>query len=162
MSVTLYNVVSSDGFIARPDGNEDFIPDALWDYFVSLFSDYDAVAISRKTYEAIQQYDPEELAKFEDTPILKIVISHDTAFKVKEGYVVAESPEAAQKLAQRLLVSSGATLNDSFLKSGLVTQIQTYELPVSLGEGIKRFHSKPPLTLVGELKTELGILRTEI
>jgi len=57
---TLYNVISEDGFVARPDGNEDFIPDELWDFFIKLLRTYDTMVISSKTYEAQQAYDPKQ------------------------------------------------------------------------------------------------------
>ena len=50
--VTLYNVVSSDGYIAREDGSEDFIPDELWPLTLEVFKKFDVLVMGRKPYEA--------------------------------------------------------------------------------------------------------------
>ena len=52
--ITLYNVISADGFIARLDGDEDFIPDDLWPHTLEFFKKYDALVMGRKTYDAMQ------------------------------------------------------------------------------------------------------------
>lgn len=71
--VTLYNVISADGFIARKDGSEDFIPDNLWQNFLSLCKEYGTLIIGRKTYDTIQAYDQELLGPFEALLIRKII-----------------------------------------------------------------------------------------
>jgi len=78
--VTLYNVISLDGFIARPDGGENFISDNLWGEFVELCKKYDAVVIGRKTYEAVQKYDKESREMFETINTLRVIVSSDKNF----------------------------------------------------------------------------------
>ena len=34
--ITLYNVISADGYITERDGSEDFIPDSVFDDFIDL------------------------------------------------------------------------------------------------------------------------------
>lgn len=137
--VTLYNVVSSDGFIARTDGNEDFIPDELWRNFLDLCQKYGILIIGRKTYDTIQGYDKEPLRLLEELPIKKIVISGNHDFQPKPGYIVASSPEEAFALAPDALVSSGPILNNYLLSAGLVKKIILHEVPIAIGQGIKPF-----------------------
>ncbi len=137
--VTLYNVTSSDGFIAKKDGNEDFIPDNLWVNFLNLCKEHGAIIIGRKTYDTIQKYDQDLLAPFEKLPIRKIVVTANRQFRPKQGYVVAHSPEDAVLLAPDALVSSGPTLNDYLLKNGFVKKVIFHEVPIAIGEGIKPF-----------------------
>lgn len=156
--LTLYNAVSSDGFITRKDGSEDFIPDDLWQNFLDLCKEYGTLIMGRKTYDAIQKYDKELLQPFEESPIRKIIISGNRNFRPKEGYAVLHSPEDAMALAPGALVSSGPTLNNFLLKHGLVKKIILYEVPVIIGEGIKPFDTDGiALTPINETPQLAGI-----
>lgn len=136
---TLYNAVSEDGFIARLDGSEDFIPDSLWADFIKLCEEYKALIIGSHTYDAIQEYDDESIAQFEAGAFRKIVISGDADHDVKPGYILLESPLDAMATAPDALVSSGPTLNDYLLQNHLVGKILQRIVPVSIGEGIPPF-----------------------
>ena len=137
--LTLYNAVSIDGFIARKDGGEDFIPDEFWAYFLKLCLEYKTLIMGRKTYEAIQHYDVDSLRQFEELPIKKIVISSNINLLLKEDYALVHSPEEAFKFVPEALVCSGPILNNSLLKSGLVGKIIQCEVPTEIFEGIKPF-----------------------
>ena len=101
--VTLYNIISSDGFIASKDGSEHFILDELWQNFLNLCKEYDALVIGRKTYDAIQGYGKELLDPFEKLPIQKIIVTHDRKFRPKASYIVAHSPKDAVSLRENIL-----------------------------------------------------------
>jgi len=148
--VTLYNVISSDGFIARKDGSEDFIPDNLWPNFLFLCKEYGTLIMGRKTYDTIQGYDKKSLDQFETLPIRKIVVSSNRNFHPKEEYIVAHSPTDAVALAPNALVSSGPTLNNFLLKNHLVKKIILHEVPTSIGEGIKPFDKNELVLIPGE------------
>jgi dihydrofolate reductase len=139
--VTLYNVISSDGFIARSDGSEDFIPNdiKLWQKFLGACLEHKTLIIGRRTYETIQEYDHSLIDSLEALPIQKIVVSGNKNFIPKAGYTSVSSPEEAVSLAPNALVSSGPTLNNYLLKHNLVEKIIQYKLSVSIGEGMKAF-----------------------
>lgn len=137
--VTLYNVISSDGFIARNDGSEDFIPDGLWPNFLNLCQKYGTLVMGRKTYDTIQSYPKELLEPLEKLSIRKIVITGNRSFESKYEYIIAHSPQDALKLAPDALVSSGPILNNFLLKNRLVEKIILHEVPTGIGEGIKPF-----------------------
>jgi len=137
--LTLYNVISSDGFIARNDGSEDFIPDNLWPNFLDLCRKYGTLIMGRKTYDAVQQYGKEFSQSLEELPIRKIVISGNLSFRPKKGYIVAHSPKDALAIAPDALVSSGPTLNNFLLKNGLAKNIILHEVPAAIREGIRPF-----------------------
>lgn len=141
--ITLYNVISEDGFIARKDGGEDFITDELWPRTLRFFREFDALVMGRKTYEAIQKYDKDMLAEFENTKIKKCVITKNKDFNPKEGYEVFHSPEEAIATSQKVLVSSGPELNTYLLRKNLVDEIILWELPdVKIGNGIPAFYDQ--------------------
>jgi dihydrofolate reductase len=139
--ITLYNVVSADGYIARKDGSEDFIPDSYWQHTLDVISKYDLVIIGRKTYETIQNYDEELLRSFDALPIRKVVVTKNKFFSVKNGYEIADSPEKVLEPNLNILVTSGPTLNQYFLDNNLVDKIIYHEVPEYIGEGIKPYRS---------------------
>ncbi|MBU6501001.1 MAG: hypothetical protein KGJ89_02645 [Patescibacteria group bacterium] len=137
--LTLYNVISSDGFIARKNGGEDFIPDNLWQNFLDICREHGTLIVGRKTYDTIQAYSKELLGSFGKLPIKKIVVSGDRDFHPKKDYIVVHSPEEAFALEPDALVSSGPTLNNYLLKNGFVKNIILHEVPAAIGEGIRPF-----------------------
>lgn len=54
MKATLYMAVSANGFVARKDGNEDFLPHDGWLEMLSFTKEYGHLIWGRKTYEAVR------------------------------------------------------------------------------------------------------------
>lgn len=137
--ITLYNVVSADGFILKIDRSEDFIPDEMWVEFLRMCSEYGNLIIGRKTYDTLQKYDGNLLMDLETLPIKKVVVSRDEKFAPKTGYVLARSPKEAYELVKNekgeALLSSGPTINTSMVKENLITKVILEKLPVRIGEG---------------------------
>jgi dihydrofolate reductase len=154
--ITCYNVISSDGYITRKDGSEDFIPDQLWPETLKIFVRFDVLVIGRKTYDAIQNYDEELLKSFEKLDIKKVVVTRDKNFQPKSGYTTVCVPEDVLRVGKNILISSGPTLNNYFLEKKLVDNIIFHQLPVSIGDGIRPFNTEieKRFTLVSE--TQLG------
>lgn len=154
--VTLYNVVSSDGYIARKDGSEDFIPDELWPVTLELFKKFDALVMGRKTYEVLQSYGKEFLEPLENLTLKKIVVSQSRDLKVKSGYVIVHTPEEGIALNSKMLVSTGTTLNEYLLEKKLVDEVILHQVPVAIGDGIPVFNSRYRSALVLQSESELG------
>src|SRR6185503_16371911 len=121
--ITLYNAISSDGFIARIDGNEDFIPDEVWNDFLEICNAYDVIVMGSRSYTAMQKYELEEIRTFEQLHIKKVVISRDTNFKVKEGYVLLHSTDEVKNFGKNILLCSGPALNTVFLNEKRIDKI---------------------------------------
>lgn len=159
--VTLYNVLSEDGFIARGNGEEDFIPDELWSHTLEFFKLYDALAMGRKTYEVLQAYEPELLQPFEALPLKKIVITRDPSFAPKSGYIVARSLREALASGQNVLVSSGPNVNSQLLREGLADKVIWQILPIKIGEGIRPFEGNLEKCLE-QVEEHKGPLQTKL
>lgn len=155
--VTLYNVISSDGFIAEENGSEDFIPDEVWNDFLELCDEYDTLIIGKNTYTAIQSFGDELIEPFESTSIRKVIITRDESFIPKAMYEKVQSIDDALKMGSNILLSSGPSLNTAFLKEKLVDRIILNRLPVALGKGIPQFETDttPLLIPLLELTKEI-------
>lgn len=145
--VTLYNVISADGFIARSDGSEAFIPNSIWPNFLDLCKEYGALIMGRKTYDTIQAYPNELLIPFEKLPIKKIVVTNNQGYKPKDGYIVTHSPEEALALNPNALISSGPILNNYLLENNLIGKIILHQVSTLIYTGIKPFKTDA-LTLI--------------
>jgi len=154
--ITCYNVISSDGYITRKDGSEDFIPDQLWPETLKILERFDVLAMGRKTYDAIQNYDEELLEPFEKLDIEKVVVTRDKKFQLKSGYMAVYTPEDVLRIGKNILVLSGPTLNNYFLEKKLVDNIIFHQLPVSIGDGIRPFNTeiKKRFTLISKTQLE--------
>jgi dihydrofolate reductase len=152
---TLYNIVSADGFIARKDGSEDFIPDSSWRNFMAEAAQYGSHVMGKGTYEAMQIYEMDELAAYEKLPIQRIVISGNRNYAVKPGYTATSSPEEAALIAPNALVSSGPTLNQYLLDHAMVGKIILHKLSESIGDGIKPFAAGNYPDVLIEIHSEL-------
>ncbi len=137
--VTLYNVISGDGYITERDGSEDFMPDDVFDDYIDLCKKSDVVVMGRRTYEAIQKYPKLLLDKFENLAVKKAVVTHDREFILKQAYIRAFSPEDAVALGNRILVSSGPGLNSYFLRKGMIDLLILNKLNKKINKGIKPF-----------------------
>lgn len=157
--IALYNVISEDEFIARKDGQEDFIPDELWPTTLAILNSYDFLLMGSKTYETIQDYERESLRLFEELEVEKIVISKD--FFVKSGYKVIRS---LQEIPEgKTIVSSGPTLNNSLFQEKLIEKVILHIVPVEIGNGISLFSEevKEKLQLQSEKTIDGGIKQVE-
>ena len=154
--VTLYNVISQDGYISRLDGSEDFIPDEAWIDFLNICKQNDVEIMGRKTYEAIQKYPEQMVKEFENLKIKKVVVTKNSEFIAKPLYTVVHSLKDALALGTNILISSGPTLNTSALREGLIDKIVLNILPVKIGSGIKIFENEPDLILISEKDLKNG------
>jgi dihydrofolate reductase len=139
--IVIYIAASIDGFIARADGNLDWLECVGGfdeDYgFKDLMSSIDGLIIGRKTYEvATTVPDP--------YPKKRVVVLSNSLESVKEGMELfrGDLEELAGKLhregIKRIWVDGGSTISQ-FLSAGLVDEITLSIIPIILGSGIPLF-----------------------
>ena len=158
--VTIYNVISKDGFIARSDGGEDFIPEEIWEYDMQFFRQFDTWVMGRKTYEAIQKYDEESKKLFDGLNIQKIIVTENKDFQAKDGIVIAHSIADAIHTGKNILICSGPTLNTNALKQNFVNNVIQYKLSDEISEGIRPFSidTKNILKKIKEESAKFGVI----
>ena len=143
--------VSLDGFIARPNGDLDWLMgdgggDSAEYGYDEFIAGIDAIVMGRKTFEKVVMFD-----KWYYGNKRVVVLSHhslELAGARARGGVVEQmqgSPaEIVSKLASsgagRLYVDGGVTIQE-FLRAGLIRRLVISRLPVLIGEGIPLFGS---------------------
>lgn len=148
MRVSVFVGTSVDGFIARPNGELDFLPSDGgephgYDEFIATV---DTIVIGRKTFETVLgfykwPYGKKRVVVLSSRPL--------DLSKVKEGMVEQMSGRPAE-IVERLTrsgvthvyVDGGVTIQ-GFLGAGLVQRLTITRVPVLIGEGIPLFGALP-------------------
>ena len=163
---SVYIATSLDGFIARENGdidwldaaNEQVSPDTDMG-FDAFMASVDALVMGRNTFEKVCGFG---FWPYDDKPVI-VMSSRSLALPehVPAEHVVHsdEAPGAlCQRLAgegmQRLYVDGGALIQ-SFLAEGLVTDLCITTIPVLIGKGLPLFGAVP-----GDIRLEHVATRT--
>jgi len=135
---------SVDGFIARPNGDLDFLPPGGGEPhgYDEFFASVDVLVIGRKTFETVLSFAEWPYA---DKPVI-VLSSRPLDFSgVRRGRVeqMAGDPvEIVSRLAGRgfhqLYIDGGSTIQQ-FLRAGLIRRLIVTHVPVLIGQGVPLF-----------------------
>lgn len=169
MNVSVFIGTSVDGFIARRNGDLDFLPEGGgephgYDEFIA---GVDALVIGRKTFETVLSFPNWPYGKRR----VVVLSSRPLDFsRVRGGFVeqMAGPPaEIVSKLAasgvQHVYVDGGITIQ-RFLSAGLVQRLIITRVPVLIGDGIPLFGALPRDTRLRHVATQhypSGLVKTE-
>jgi dihydrofolate reductase len=146
MIVSVFVGASVDGYIARPDGDLDFLPEGGgephgYDEFIA---GVDAIVLGRNSFEKVLTFDPWPYGKKR----VVVLSSRPVDVTAARGGVVeqmAGTPaeivgQLAASGAHHLYIDGGITIQ-GFLRAGLVQRLIITRVPVLIGEGIPLFGS---------------------
>ena len=139
VKVILDMVISPNGFIARENGDEDWLPHEGWDDFVTEAKERNNIVMGRQTYEQVtEKYEDENFNNVQAEH--KLIVTRDKNFQAPRGYIVVHSPEEAIEYLDKagvetLLLIGGGILNAAFAKRNLINQVQLTVTPYIIGKG---------------------------
>jgi len=151
IKVSAYIATSLNGFIARVNGDLDWldeanamVPEGEDCGFVEFMNSVDTLLMGRKSYEKVLSFGE---WPYGETPVV-VLSSKSITFPEHLSSTVSHSSEQPTELLNRLAgegiqhvyVDGGLTIQ-SFLLEGLVDEITVTVIPVLLGEGILLFGS---------------------
>ncbi len=151
VKVSVYIATSLDGFIARGNGDLDWldeanamVPEGEDCGFVEFMNSVDTLLMGRSTYEKVLSFGE---WPYDDTPVV-VLSRNQISFPDHLPRIVSHSSEQPAELLDRLAgegvqhvyVDGGKTIQ-GFLSEGLVDEITVTVIPVLLGEGISLFGS---------------------
>jgi dihydrofolate reductase len=138
----VFIATSVDGYIARLDGNIDWLlsrsenlGDTGYDAFIATT---DAIVMGRKTYEigcSFDQWPYEGIRVF----VVSSQLEAGADDRVSVHRSVDDVLEAAQKEDVTHVYADGGRLITSFLQRGLITELTITTVPVILGSGLPLF-----------------------
>jgi dihydrofolate reductase len=160
---------SLDGFIARRNGDLDFLPPGGgephgYDEFITSV---DAIVIGRQTFETVLTMKP---WPYGDKRVV-VLSSRPVEFSAVVGGVVeqmAGSPaeivaQLAATGAQHLYIDGGITIQQ-LVRAGLIQRLTITRVPVFIGDGISLFGSLPRDIRLRHIVTKLypsGLVSSE-
>lgn len=155
---------SLDGFIAKPDGNIDWLNDPKYDIpgedfgFKEHFQNIDAMVMGRKTYELLLTFDE---WYYEDKHIYvlstgnpKIPDHLANQVSTVSGDLNAILRDIENNGHHHLYIDGGKTIQ-SFLRENLLDEITVTRLPILLGSGITLFGELPKDVHLEHLDTRI-------
>ena len=147
MMVSVFVGTSVDGFIARPNGNFDFLPEGGGEPhgYNEFIASVDAIVIGRKTFEKV--------LTFGDWPYgnkrVVVLSSRPIDLSVVRGVVEQMAGQPAEIVAQlaargihNLYIDGGVTIQ-RFLRAGAIHRLIITRVPVLIGEGVPLFGALP-------------------
>jgi len=169
MKISVFIGTSLDGFIARHNGEFDFLPPGGgephgYDEFIASV---DTIVIGRKTFETVLAMTPWPYGKKR----VVVLSSRPIDFSTVKGKVEQMSGAPAEIVsrlaatgAHHLYVDGGITIIQNFLRAGLVQRLIITRVPVLIGEGIPLFGALPrdiPLRHISTKSYPSGLVSSE-
>ena len=148
MTASVFIGTSVDGFIARTNGDLDFLPEGGGEPhgYNEFIASVDAIVIGRKTFETVLAF---EAWPYGDKRVV-VLSSRPLDLSAVPGGVVEQMAgppaEIVSQLAARgikhLYIDGGITIQ-RFLREGAIQRLIITRVPVLIGEGIPLFGSLP-------------------
>jgi dihydrofolate reductase len=171
--IIAYLAISADGYIARPDGDVEWLnrrPDTVDYGMKEFYASIDTILWGRKTYDWLIDY-YRQRGKTEglfDTTVANFVFSSAPPDQPAAGTEFVTEPVKA--FAQRLRAApgkdiwmmGGAGLIASFLDAGEIDEFELHVIPVFIGEGIPLVaprHRDIELRLIASQSYPDGVVR---
>jgi dihydrofolate reductase len=148
MKVSVFIGTSVDGFIARPNGDLDFLPAGGGEPhgYNEFMASVDALVIGRNTFETVLAF-PEW--PYGDKRVV-VLSSRPLDFSTVRGGVVEQMAGAPAEIVARLAASGvqhiyvdGGITIQRFLRAALIQRLVITRVPVLIGEGIPLFGALP-------------------
>ena len=169
MTVSVFVGTSVDGFIARPNGDLDFLPPGGGEPhgYNEFIASVDAIVIGRKTFETVLAY---PAWPYGDKRVV-VLSSRPVDLSTVRGDVVEQMggppAEIVSQLAARgirhLYVDGGITIQ-GFLRAGAIQRLIITRVPVLIGDGVPLFGALPcdiRLCHVATRHYESGLVQSE-
>jgi dihydrofolate reductase len=148
MIASVYVGTSLDGFIARPNGDFDFLtasgdaPPGFEEFLASV----DAVVMGRNTFEVVLAlpawpYGDKRVVVLSSRPV-DLSAARGVAVEQMAGPPEQIVSQLAASGAHHIYVDGGITIQ-RFLRAGLIQRLIITRIPVLIGEGIPLFGSLP-------------------
>ena len=171
--IIVYIATSADGYIARPDGDVEWLnrrPDTVDHGMTAFYRTIDTILWGRKTYDWALDYDKKHGSKggIFDTKVANYIFSSKPPKKKAPGVEFVSEPVKA--FAQRLRAApgkhiwmmGGGGLIASFLDAGEIDEFDIHVIPTLIGEGIPLMaprHRDVALRLRSARKYPDGVVR---
>lgn len=146
--IVLYIAASIDGYIARKDGNVDWLEDP--DYLVEggddmgygdFYAGIDITLMGNATYQEVLGFDvPFPYPDKKNYVFSRSEKDNDENVEYVSGDIVAFTKQLKNQPGKDIWLIGGGKINTIFLENELIDQIILTIVPFTLGDGIPMFH----------------------
>jgi len=167
--VIVSNLVSLDGFIARPNGDLDWfvVNDEFFNYSYDLLTKVDTILYGRVTYQGMASYwptvtNPDDKTAERINNLPKVVFSKtlsstpwgqwNNARLVKDN-IGAEVTRLKQQSGKDMAIYGSGSIVSVLAQLGLIDEYQLVVCPVILGKGVSQFQTVEPSIKLNLLKS---------
>ncbi len=169
MTVSVFIGTSVDGFIARPNGDLDFLPPGGGEPhgYDEFMASVDALVIGRKTFDTVLNF---AAWPYGDKRVV-VLSSRPVDLCAARGGVVEQMAGAPAEIVSRLAASGahhlyvdGGITIQRFLRAGLVQRLIITRVPVLIGSRIPLFGALPRDIRLRHVATQhypSGLVKTE-
>ena len=151
--IILYIASSLDGYIARENGDVDWLPENTKSGYDEFYKTIDTVVMGKKTYEQVLTfgaYPYKDKKSYVFTRNNEQTKDQNTEFVSDIDKFVKENISNSGK---NIWLVGGAEIISSFLNRGFVDEIILSIIPVVLGKGITLFKNTQNEVKLGLIKT---------
>src|SRR5882724_10343272 len=148
MTVSVFIGTSVDGFIARPNGDLDWLPAGGGEPhgYNEFVASVDAIVIGRKTFEkvltfGVWPYGDKRVVVLSRRPV-DLSAAGGGVVEQMAGAEAEIVSQLAARGAHHLYVDGGITIQ-RFLRAGLIHRLIITRVPVLIGEGVPLFGALP-------------------
>src|SRR6202162_1993057 len=169
MKSSVFIGTSLDGFIARKNGEFDFLPEGGGEPhgYNEFIASIDAIVIGRKTFETVLPMKPWPYGKKRVVVLSSRPLDFSRVVCGVVEQMGGSPPEIVSQLAatgaHHAYIDGGITVQ-RFLRAGLIQRIIITRVPVLIGDGIPLFGSLPHDIHLRHIMTRhypSGLVRTE-
>jgi dihydrofolate reductase len=148
MKVSVFIGISVDGFIARPNGDLDFLPEGGGEPhgYNEFIASVDTIVLGRNSFEKVLTFDPWPYGARRVVVLSRRPVDLTGA----RGGVVEQMAGAPAEIVSRLAASGahhlyidGGITIQAFLCAGLIQRLIITRVPVLIGSGIPLFGALP-------------------
>ena len=148
MKASVFVGTSVDGFIARHNGDFDFLPEGGGEPhgYNEFIATVDVLVIGRNTFEKVLTFDTWPYQDMRVVVLSNRAIDTSAIPAARVERMLGEPADIVRRLAaagaQHAYIDGGITIQ-RFLSAGLVQELTITHVPVLIGEGIPLFGSLP-------------------
>jgi dihydrofolate reductase len=146
MIVSVFVGTSVDGFIARPNGDLDFLPEGGGEPhgYNEFIASVDVIVLGRNSFEKVLTFDPwpygaTRVVVLSTRPV-DVTAARGGVVEQMAGTPAEIVTRLAASGARHLYIDGGITIQ-GFLRAGLIQRLIITRVPVLIGDGIPLFGS---------------------
>jgi dihydrofolate reductase len=169
MKASVFVGTSVDGFIARHNGDFDFLPEGGGEPhgYTEFIATVDVLVIGRNTFDKVLTFDTWPYQDMRVVVLSNRAIDSPAIAGVRAERMCGPAAEIASRLAasgaQHAYIDGGITVQQ-FLRAGLIQRLIITRVPVLVGQGIPLFGSLPRDVALRHVSTQAyasGLVKSE-